>query len=328
MPTARCVPTHGEEPGVDEREPVLLDDLRSSLSSRHRREPRSASSAAARHDREPSDGRVRFHLSGRFDRLPLRSPQQGRLGFGRRHTHIPSHGEGHVFGAHERDARVRAHRGDRIGRRTRRPTTSRSRVTTTSSPKASSSTTPKSSTTATARSSPSRGSCSATWTPPCASTPTSSSGTSARSSRRATTSSPRSTRRCGSGGSFIYVPPGVERRDAAAGLLPDQLGERRPVRAHADHRRRGLAGALHRGLLGAGVHQRLAALGRRRDHRQAERPGDLHDDPELEPERLQPRHQAGPGRGRGPHGVDRRQHRLEAHDEVPERLPRRPEGDG
>ena len=76
-----------------------------------------------------------------------------------------------------------------------------------------------------------------------------------------------------SGGSFIYVPPGVELRDAAAGVLPDQLRERRPVRAHADHRRRGLAGALHRGLLGAGVHERLAALGGRRDHRQAAAPG-------------------------------------------------------
>ena len=42
-----------------------------------------------------------------------------------------------------------------------------------------------------------RGSCSATWTPRCASTPTSSSSTSARSSRPATTSSRRSTRRCG-----------------------------------------------------------------------------------------------------------------------------------
>ena len=76
-----------------------------------------------------------------------------------------------------------------------------------------------------------------------------------------------------SGGSFIYVPPGVEVRDAAAGLLPHQLRERRPVRAHADHRRRGLAGALHRGLLGPGVHQRLAALGGRRDRRQATAPG-------------------------------------------------------
>ena len=76
-----------------------------------------------------------------------------------------------------------------------------------------------------------------------------------------------------SGGSFIYVPPGVDVRDAAAGVLPHQRRERRPVRAHADHRRRGLAGALHRGLLGARVHQRLAALGGRRDRRQAVAPG-------------------------------------------------------
>ena len=40
-----------------------------------------------------------------------------------------------------------------------------------------------------------------------------------------------------------------------------------------------------------------------------QRPGHLHDHPELVAQRLQPRHQAGPGRGRGPHGVDRRQHR-------------------
>ena len=117
-------------------------------------------------------------------------------------------------------------------------------------------------------------------------------------------------------------------RDAAAGLLPHQRRERRPVRADADHRRRGRQGALHRGLLGAGVHLGLAALGGRRDRGQAQRPGDLHDHPELEPERLQPGHQAGPGRGGGPHGVDRRQHRLQAHDEVPLGLPGRPEGHG
>ena len=112
------------------------------------------------------------------------------------------------------------------------------------------------------------------------------------------------------GGSFIYVPPGVELRDAAAGLLPHQQRERRPVRAHADHRRRGQPGALHRGLLGSGVHQRLAALGRGRDRGQAVGPRHLHHHPELVAQRLQPRHQAGAGRGRGPHGVDRRQHRL------------------
>ena len=53
-------------------------------------------------------------------------------------------------------------------------------------------------------------------------------------------------------GRLVHLRPARRRvRDAAAGLLPDQLRERRPVRAHADHRRRGLPGALHRGLLGA-----------------------------------------------------------------------------
>ncbi len=84
-------------------------------------------------------------------------------------------------------------------------------------------------------------------------------------------------------------------RHAAAGLLPDQRREHGPVRAHADHRRRGLQGSLHRGLLGAGVHHRLAALGGRRDRRQAVGAGDLHDHPELVEQRLQPRHQAGDG---------------------------------
>ena len=68
-------------------------------------------------------------------------------------------------------------------------------------------------------------------------------------------------------------PAGRHGRDAAAGLLPDQHREHGPVRAHADHRRRGLGRALHRGLHGAGLLDRLAALGGRRDHRQAQGAG-------------------------------------------------------
>ena len=85
---------------------------------------------------------------------------------------------------------------------------------------------------------------------------------------------------------------GRQGRDAAAGLLPDQHREHGAVRAHADHRRGGLGRALHRGLHGAGLLDRLAALGRGRDRRQAGRQGPLHDDPELVPERVQPGHQA------------------------------------
>ncbi len=83
-------------------------------------------------------------------------------------------------------------------------------------------------------------------------------------------------------------------RHAAAGLLPHQRGKHGPVRADPDHRRRGRPGPLHRGLLGAGVHHRLAALGRGRDHLQAVQPGYLHHHPELVQQRLQPGHQAGP----------------------------------
>ena len=69
---------------------------------------------------------------------------------------------------------------------------------------------PKSSSTATGRTSRSRASSSATWTRRCASTPTSCASGSARSSRPTTTSSPRSNSAVWSGGSFIYVPPGVK----------------------------------------------------------------------------------------------------------------------
>ena len=85
---------------------------------------------------------------------------------------------------------------------------------------------------------------------------------------------------------------GRARRDPAAGLLPHQHREHGPVRAHADHRRRGLLRSLHRGLHGADLQERLAALRGRRDHREEERPRSLHDDPELVEQRLQPGHQA------------------------------------
>ena len=112
-------------------------------------------------------------------------------------------------------------------------------------------------------------------------------------------------------------------RHPAAGVLPDQRREHGPVRAHADHRRRGQLRALRRGLLRADLLERLAALRRRRDRREEGRAGPLHDDPELVDERLQPRHEARRRlRGRRD-GVGRRQHRLEGHDEVPVDLPDR-----
>ena len=112
-------------------------------------------------------------------------------------------------------------------------------------------------------------------------------------------------------------------RDAAAGLLPDQHREHGPVRADADHRRGGRRRPLHRGLHGAGLLERLAALRGGRDRRQAELAGPLHDRPELVAERLQPRHQARRRAREGDDGVGRLQPRLETDDEVPVDLPAR-----
>ncbi len=49
-----------------------------------------------------------------------------------------------------------------------------------------------------------------------------------------------------SGGQLRLHPAGRRRRDPAAGLLPNQCEERRPVRADAHHRRQGGQGPLHR----------------------------------------------------------------------------------
>ncbi len=51
-----------------------------------------------------------------------------------------------------------------------------------------------------------------------------------------------------SGGSFVYIPEGVQGRDSPAGLLPDQRRECRSVRAHPDHCRAGQLRPLRRGL--------------------------------------------------------------------------------
>ena len=112
---------------------------------------------------------------------------------------------------------------------------------------------------------------------------------------------------------------GRARRHPAAGLLPDQHREHGPVRAHADHRRRGCLRALRRGLHRADLQVGLAALRGGRDHREEGRPLPLHDHPELVEQRLQPGHQAGQGRRGRDHGVGRRQPRLQGHDEVPGR---------
>ena len=168
-------------------------------------------------------------------------------------------------------------------------------------------------------------SCSRAWTTRSASTP--SSCAVLRHGHPARRQQVRRAQLRGVVGRLVHLrAAGRARRHAAAGVLPHQRGERGPVRAHADHRRRGLVGALRRGLLGAGVLHRLAALRGRRADRQAGRPHPLHDHPELVAQRLQPRHQAGARRDRGHRRVDRRQPRLEAHDEVPRGRDDGPEG--
>ena len=89
-------------------------------------------------------------------------------------------------------------------------------------------------------------------------------------------------------------------RHPAAGVLPHQRREHGPVRADADHRRRGQLRALRRGLLGPDLHQRLAALGGGRDRGEEGRAGPVHDDPELVDQRLQPGDQARGRRTRTP----------------------------
>ena len=124
-----------------------------------------------------------------------------------------------------------------------------------------------------------------------------------------------------SGGSLHLRAEGRARRDPAAGLLPDQHREHGPVRADADHRRRGRLRALRRGLHRADLQVRQPALRGGRDHREEGRPLPVHHDPELVQQRLQPGDQAR-GRAAGRHhGVDRRQHRLQGDDEVPGGLP-------
>ncbi len=124
-----------------------------------------------------------------------------------------------------------------------------------------------------------------------------------------------------SGGSFIYVPPGVQvdiPLQAYFRINAENMGQFERTLIIADE-----GSYVHyvEGLLGPDLHQRLAALGRGRDQGHEGRAGALHDDPELVDQRVQPGHQAcGRPRGRR-HGMGRRQHRLEGHDEVPIDLP-------
>ena len=118
-------------------------------------------------------------------------------------------------------------------------------------------------------------------------------------------------------------PQGRQVRPAAAGLLPHGGRRRGHLRAHPDHRRRGLRGELHRGLHGPDLQRQLDALGRRRDLRHGGRQGPLHDGAELVQGRLQPQHQARGRRGRGHGRVGRRLDGRQVRDALPGLLPAR-----
>jgi Fe-S cluster assembly protein SufB len=100
-----------------------------------------------------------------------------------------------------------------------------------------------------------------------------------------------------SGGSFIYVPPGVKVEmplQAYFRINAENMGQFERTLIIADE---GLPGALHRRVLGSGLHHRLPAL---RGGRTGRSPGvahHLYDHSELVHQRLQPGHQASPCRG-------------------------------
>ena len=124
-----------------------------------------------------------------------------------------------------------------------------------------------------------------------------------------------------SGGSFVYVPPGVHVEmplQAYFRINTENMGQFERTLIIADE-----GSYVHyvEGCTAPGVDDRLAALRRRRADRQAGRADPLHDRAELVAERLQPRHQARDRRDRRDGRVGRLQPRLQAHDEVPERLP-------
>ena len=113
-----------------------------------------------------------------------------------------------------------------------------------------------------------------------------------------------------SGGSFIYVPPGVECEmplQAYFRINSENAGQFERTLIIADegakvHYIEGCSAPVYTiDSLHSAVVEIVVKPSARVTYTTIQN---------WSPERLQPGHQAGPGRGRGPHGVDRRQHRL------------------
>ena len=124
-----------------------------------------------------------------------------------------------------------------------------------------------------------------------------------------------------SGGSFIYVPKGVHVEiplQAYFRINTENMGQFERTLIIVDE---GAYVHYVEGCTAPIYSSDSLALGCGRDHRQEECALPLHHDPELVEQRLQPGDQAGHlCRGRD-HGMDRRQHRVQGHDEVPGGLP-------
>ena len=126
-----------------------------------------------------------------------------------------------------------------------------------------------------------------------------------------------------SGGSFVYVPKGVEvplPLQAYFRINGENTGQFERTLIVVDE---GAKVHYIEGCTAPDLRDRLAPRGRRRGRRPAGLQGPLHDHPELVERRLQPRDQARP-RARELDGrVDRREHRLAQDREVPGHLPAR-----
>ena len=123
-----------------------------------------------------------------------------------------------------------------------------------------------------------------------------------------------------SGGSFIYVPKGVKidfPLQAYFRINAENMGQFERTLIIVDE---GAQVHYVEGCTAPMYTHRKPALGRGRDRRQEARPLPLHDDPELGQQHLQPGHQAGHGLRRRHDGMDRRQPRQPADDEISGRL--------
>ncbi len=116
---------------------------------------------------------------------------------------------------------------------------------------------------------------------------------------------------------FHLHPRGGQDHDAPSVVLQDQRAGDGAVREDAHRGRAQQRGPLHRGVHRRDVPKVDAPRGHRRARREEGREDTLHHDPELEQERLQPRHQEGARlRGRQ-RDVAQRRGRLRQEHEVP-----------